>query len=75
MSADYELRGVRLSDIFRDTHGQIWEVIGLVNEPLAVVRNIETGETEHHVIGCPNWTAKWQHGPLRPEPETNEGAP
>lgn len=64
-----EVRGVRLDDLYRDHSNRVWEVIGLITHPVAVVRNIATGETEHHVIGCLNWKNKWREGPMRPTQE------
>ncbi len=64
-----EVRGVRLLDVFRDEAGELWEVVGLCVEPSAIVRNIETGKREQHVIGCLNWTSKWESGPLRDKSE------
>lgn len=34
-----EVNGVRLDDVFRDTHGKLWEVVGLCTEPTVTVRN------------------------------------
>lgn len=62
---EMEVRGVRLSDVFRDEEGDLWEVVGLCTEPTAVVRKVGTDQKEHHVIGCLNWQSKWQAGPLR----------
>lgn len=70
----YELRGVRLNDVFRDNEGDLWDVVGLCAEPTVIVRNIASGKTEQHVIGCLNWTSKWKHGPLRPSPESGDGS-
>lgn len=60
-----EVRGVRISDVFRDKDGELWEVVGLCTEPTAIVLNVVSGAKEHHVIGCLNWQSKWQSGPLR----------
>lgn len=62
---DLEVLGVRLSDVYRDQDGEVWEVVGLCTEPTVVVRHVALGNTEHHVIGCLNWRNKWQSGPLR----------
>lgn len=60
-----EVRGVRLGDVYRDQTGALWEVRGLVTDPMAMVVRVEDGKSEHHVIGCPIWMNKWMAGPLR----------
>lgn len=67
-----EVRGVRLADVFRDKDGELWEVVGICTDPTAIVRHVSSGEHEHHVIGCLNWTSKWQAGPLRPGSESGD---
>lgn len=62
------MRGVRLLDTYRDRNGDLWEVVGLCDEPQATVRKVATGETEEHVIGCRNWCDKFTNGPMRSAP-------
>lgn len=64
----HELRGVRLGDVYRDKEGDLWEVVGLCDQPQATIRKVGPPEYQHqeqHVIGCPIWEAKWKSGPLR----------
>lgn len=70
-----EVRGVRLGDVYRDKHGDLWEVVGLATEPQATVRNVASEEKEQHVIGCLNWVQKWREGPLRAQEQdrANDG--
>ena len=53
------VRGVSMGDVYRDRDGDLWEAIGLVTEPQAVVRRVKDGHQEEHVIGCLNWKNKW----------------
>lgn len=62
----HELAGVRLGDVYRDAHGELWEVIALCDQPQAAIRRVRDGVQEEHVIGCLNWTERCRVGPMRP---------
>lgn len=41
-------------EIYRDDTGALWEVIGYINNPAAILRNVRTDEQHVEVIGCLN---------------------
>jgi hypothetical protein len=63
--SELEVRGVRLRDVYRDTAGDLWEVVALVTEPQAIFQRVRDGERSTHVVGCPNMTRQFPEGPLR----------
>jgi hypothetical protein len=65
MTPDYELRGVRLRDVYRDSDGDLWEVIALCDQPQATFRLVGTDTQVEHVIGCRNMVEQFPVGPLR----------
>lgn len=52
----------------------LWQVIGFIDKPAAVLRNLATGEKHVEIIGCPN-AERFHHlkmqgsGPVRREGE------
>jgi hypothetical protein len=65
----WEVAGVRLTDVFRDRNGELWEVVALCDQPQATFRRVRECEPEmrvSHVIGCRNMEEQFPEGPLRP---------
>lgn len=65
ISKDYELDGVRLRDVYRDDHGDVWEVVALCDRPTVTLVRVVDGVKAHHVINCPNMRRQFPEGPLR----------
>ena len=59
------LCGVSLRDVYRDEHGDLWEVVSLCDRPLAGFRRAKDGKQIDHVIGCLNMRNQFPSGPLR----------
>lgn len=62
---DREVLGVRLRDVYRDTAGELWEVVALIDQPQAVFESVRGGVRLTSVIGCPAMREKFPAGPLR----------
>jgi hypothetical protein len=46
-------------EVYRDRDGSLWQTIGFITAPTAILVNVKTGERVYEVIGCPNaerWT-------------------
>lgn len=41
-------------ELYRDTSGDLWQVIGWITRPAAILVNRRTGEKHVEVIGCRN---------------------
>ncbi len=65
LDPDYELRGVRLRDVYRDKDGELWEVIALCDQPQVELRLVGADLTVSHVIGCANMQNQFPGKPLR----------
>lgn len=60
-----ELCGVALRDVYRDSNGDLWEVIALCDKPQATFRRVRDDYQVDHVIGCLNMREQFPNGPLR----------
>jgi hypothetical protein len=44
----------QLNPVYRHANGELWEVVGYINDPAVVLRNVKTGLVHTEVIGCLN---------------------
>lgn len=72
--SDFSLAGVTLRDVYRDSQGDLWEVIALTDQPQASFRRARDGEQVAHVIGCLNMREMFPNPPLRPATSTTTTA-
>jgi hypothetical protein len=56
------LAGVRLTDVYRDQNGDLWEVIGLCDQPQATFRRTKDGKQVSHIIDCLNMKTQFPNG-------------
>lgn len=46
-------------EVYQNSDGSIWRVLGYITKPAVILRNLETQETIVEIIGCPRadrWT-------------------